>query len=88
MKTGDELLEQGDLQGAAEVFAAILQEDRENADALAGLAACYLGTGDFERARQTLSLVPPDKRTTSRIQSIRRRLIWLRKPVPPATRRS
>ncbi len=70
LKTGDELLEQGDLQGAAEVFAAILQEDRENADALAGLAACYLGTGDFERAKATLSLVPPDKRTTSRIQSI------------------
>lgn len=70
LKTGDELLEQGDLQGAAEVFAAILQEDRENADALAGLAACYLGTRDFERAKATLSLVPPDKRSASRIQSI------------------
>lgn len=70
LKTGDELLEQGDLQGAAEVFAAILQEDRENAEALAGLAACYLATGDLERARQTLSLVPPDKRGLARIQSI------------------
>jgi putative thioredoxin len=70
LKTGDDLLEQGDLQGAAEVFAAILQEDRNNADALAGLAACYLGTSDFERAKTTLSLVPPDKRTSSRIQSI------------------
>jgi putative thioredoxin len=70
LKTGDELLEQGDLQGAAEVFAAILQEDRENAEALAGLAACYLETGDLERARQTLSLVPPDKRGLPRIQSI------------------
>jgi putative thioredoxin len=70
LKTGDELLEQGDLQGAAETFAAILEEDRENADALAGLAACYLGTGDFERARQTIALVPPEKRNVVRIQSI------------------
>ena len=70
LKTGDELLEQGDLQGAAETFAAILEEDRENADALAGLAACYLGTGDFERARQTIALVPPDKSNTARVQSI------------------
>lgn len=70
LATGDELLEQGDLQGAAEVFAAILQEDRENADALAGLAACYLGTGDLERARQTVALVPPAKRGTARVQGI------------------
>lgn len=70
LKTGDELLEQGDLQGAAETFAAILEEDRENADALAGLAACYLGTGDLERANATVSLVPPDKRGAPRIQSI------------------
>ncbi|MEQ1653772.1 MAG: thioredoxin [Hyphomicrobium sp.] len=70
LATGDELLEQGDLQGAAEVFAAILQEDRENADALAGLAACYLGTGDLERARQTVALVPPAKRGTACVQGI------------------
>ena len=37
--------------GAAEIYAAILQEDRENAEALAGLAQCYLKSGDLERAR-------------------------------------
>jgi putative thioredoxin len=70
LKTADELLEQGDLQGAAEVYAAVLQEDRENAEALAGLASCYLATGDMERTRQTIALVPPDKRTSARVQSI------------------
>ncbi|HPG88014.1 MAG TPA: thioredoxin [Hyphomicrobium sp.] len=70
LKTGDDLLEQGDLQGAAEVFAAVLQEDRENATALAGLAGCYLATGDLDRASQTIALVPPDKRNLPRIQSI------------------
>lgn len=70
IKTGEELLDQGDLQGAAEVFAAVLQEDRENPAALAGLAGCYLATGDHERASSTLALVPPDKRGLPRIQSI------------------
>jgi putative thioredoxin len=70
LATGDELLENGDLQGAAEVYAAVLQEDRENAPALAGLAGCYLASGDTERARQTLALVPPGKRDLPRIQSI------------------
>lgn len=61
VKTGEELLEQGDLQSAAEVFISVLQEDRENVEALAGLAQCYLKTGDLARARQTLALVPPAK---------------------------
>lgn len=70
LQTGDELLESGDLQGAAEVFAAVLQEDRESVPAIAGLAGCYLASGDLERARQTLELVPPDKRSLPRVQSI------------------
>jgi putative thioredoxin len=70
LKTADELLEQRDLLGAAEVYAAILQEDRSNAEALAGLAACYLGSGDFERARQTITLVPPEKAQSARVLSI------------------
>lgn len=70
LKTGEELLEQGDLQGAAEVFAAVLQEDRENADALSGLAQCYAASGDMDRAKQMIALVPPDKRNHARVQSI------------------
>jgi putative thioredoxin len=53
--------DQGDLQTAAEVYAAVLQQDGQNAAALAGLASCYMKTGDVERAEQTLALVPPDK---------------------------
>jgi putative thioredoxin len=70
LATGEELLEQGDLQGAAEVFAAVLQEDRENAQGLAGLAQCYLKSGDMGRARQTIALVPPDKRSLPVVQSV------------------
>ena len=56
------MLEEGDLQGAAEIFATVLQEDRTNAEALAGLASCYLKSGDLDRAEQTIALVPPDKK--------------------------
>ena len=70
LKAGEDLLEQGDLQGAAEVFATVLQEDRSNGEALAGLASCYLKSGDLARARQTLALVPPDKQGLAAVRSI------------------
>ncbi|HEX6609933.1 MAG TPA: tetratricopeptide repeat protein, partial [Hyphomicrobiaceae bacterium] len=67
----NKVLEAGDAQAAAEIFAAILQEDRENVAALAGLAKCYLANGDIERAEQTLALAPPDKREAQPIAAIR-----------------
>lgn len=74
LASADALLEEGDLQGAAEIYAAILGEDRENAAALAGLAQCYLKSGDAERARQTISLVPPDKRGLPAVESVQAQL--------------
>jgi putative thioredoxin len=71
LAAADQALEAGDLQGAAEIYAAILQEDRENPAALAGLARCYLQNGDVARAEQTLSLVPPDKRELGPVASVR-----------------
>jgi putative thioredoxin len=70
LKAGEELLEQDDLQGAAEIFASVLEEDRTNAEALAGLASCYMKSGDVTRAKQTLALVPPDKRELPVVKSI------------------
>ena len=70
LTTAEELRDAGDLQGAAEIYAAILQEDRENAAALAGLAHCYMKSGDQERARQTLALIPPDKRNLPAVENL------------------
>jgi putative thioredoxin len=50
----------GDLGTAAQAYARILQEDPQNPIALAGLAKCYLATGDIERAKQALAMVPPE----------------------------
>ena len=57
----EKIFDAGDIKTAAEIYAAVLQEDRENLPALAGLAKCYLKTGDVERAEQTLAVAPPDK---------------------------
>ncbi len=59
----------GDMSGAAAQFAAILKSDPENADAIAGLAKCYIQTGDVGRAEQTLALVPPAKQTSEGYRS-------------------
>lgn len=68
---GDQLLDAGDLQGAAEAFAAVLQKDQASGDALAGLAQCYLKSGDVDRAKQTLALVNPDNRGLPRVLSVK-----------------
>ena len=53
-------MEAGDIGAAAQVYAGVLQEEATNVTALAGLAQCYIATGDIERAEQTLELVAPD----------------------------
>lgn len=65
-----QMLEADDLQGAAQMFAAILQEDAQHPAALAGLSQCYLKSGDIERARQTIGLVPPDKQSEPAVASV------------------
>jgi putative thioredoxin len=79
IKSAEDLLEQGDLQGAAEIFATVLQEDRSNVEALAGLASCYLRSGDVGRAKQTLALVPPDKREVAAVRSVEAALLLAEK---------
>ena len=54
-------LAQKDYQTAAQIFASILQADREHAGAIAGLARCQIAAGDLENAAATLALVPPAK---------------------------
>jgi putative thioredoxin len=70
LEAAEAALEARDLQRAAEIYATILQEDRQNVNALAGLAKCYLQSGDIARAEQTIALVPPDKRHASAVTSV------------------
>jgi putative thioredoxin len=55
-----ESLEAGDLGGAAQAYAQVLQAEPENPKALGGLARLYLQNGDPERAREVLAMAPPE----------------------------
>jgi len=79
MAAAEAAIEGGDLQAAAEIYAAVLQEDQLNPSALAGLAKCYLKSGDTERAEQTIGLVPPDKRSNAAVEAVRAALALSRK---------
>ncbi|MDB5441796.1 MAG: thioredoxin, partial [Phenylobacterium sp.] len=57
-----ESLEAGDLGGAAQAYAQVLQADPENLKALGGLAKLYLQGGDPERAREVLAMAPEGAR--------------------------
>jgi putative thioredoxin len=52
----------GDMGGAAQAFAQVLQANPENVKALSGLARVYLSSGDVEQARQLLSMAPADSK--------------------------
>jgi len=60
----------GDLGTAAQAYARILGEEPQNPDALGGIARCYLASGDIDRARQTLQLVPPEHQNHEAIAAV------------------
>lgn len=82
----EQALEEGDAQTAAEIFAAVLQEHKQNATALAGLARCYLLTGDVVRAEQMIGLVPPDEQNIAAVERVRAALELARKAGPDDNR--
>jgi len=79
LEAAEAALAAGDLNTAAQMFGEVLQQDRENAQSLAGLAKCYIKTGDLARAEQTLALVPPAKADSAPVTSARAALELARK---------
>jgi len=73
-------LEQGSLNEAATLFAELLKSDAENVSAMAGLAKCYIKSGDLQRAEQMLSLVPPAKQNDAAVTSAKAMPDLARKP--------
>jgi len=79
VEAAEAALASGDLNTAAQLFGEVLQQDRENVQSLAGLAKCYIKTGDLARAEQTLALVPPAKADAAPVASARAALELARK---------
>jgi putative thioredoxin len=78
---GRTALEQQDYQTAAQIFAQVLQVDREHAGAIAGLARCQVAVGDLDNAQATLALVPPAKASDPDVLSARAALELALNPV-------
>ena len=64
-------LEQGDLAGASELYAAVLGQEPDNVAAIAGLAKIQLDAGEIENARQVLAMVPEAKANDAALAGVR-----------------
>ncbi|MEL6235215.1 MAG: thioredoxin [Pseudomonadota bacterium] len=74
LEAAEEMLAEGAVADAAQTFAAILGEDRENMRAIAGLARSQLAAGDREKAEQILAMVPEDKAENPYIKAVQAEL--------------
>ncbi|WP_305987965.1 thioredoxin [Roseibium sp. MMSF_3544] len=63
LEQAEELLAAKDFAQAAQLYGAVMQMEPENVAAIAGLAQCYIGADELERAKQALELVPEEKRS-------------------------
>lgn len=66
--------ETGDLQTAAEIFDALLQEQPDNLDAIAGLADLLFEAGDTPGAEEVLARAPEDKQDAAAIAAVKTRI--------------
>src|SRR5260221_6322135 len=62
MNVAEQALLDGDVQGATDVYAQLIEEDETNIGAVAGLARAYLAEGDIAQAKAVLDKVPEAKR--------------------------
>jgi putative thioredoxin len=60
LDAADEMLEQGAAADAAQIFAAVMEEDDKNARAYAGMVSCYLALGEVEQAEAVLNGAPAE----------------------------
>ena len=64
-------MESGDLGGAAQDFASVVELDPGHPAALAGLARVWLKSGDHEKADQILQQVPADRAGDPAVEAVR-----------------
>jgi putative thioredoxin len=78
---GREAMAEKNFAEAGQIFAQVLQADRENIGALAGLARCQLELKEFDKVKATLALVPPSKASDPEILSVKASLELALNPV-------
>ncbi|MDE2182041.1 MAG: thioredoxin [Alphaproteobacteria bacterium] len=70
LAAADKMFEAGNIGEAAQAFAHVLQDEPGHPKAAAGLARCYLRSGDLERAKTTLQLVRPDDANDEAVRAV------------------
>jgi putative thioredoxin len=65
------LLDQGDVQNAAQIYQQVLGEDPENVPAIAGLLRCQIKAGDVTGAQELLAELPPEIQAKPEIVSVK-----------------
>jgi len=83
LERANEALAKHDLPGAAQLYGQILQDEPGHPKAVAGLARCYLESGDLDRARKALGLVRPDGAADEAIRAIQAELSLKEKAASP-----
>lgn len=74
LEAAAQLRAEGDLQGAVQIYAAVLKEDADNLDAIAGLAETLFDAGDADNAREVLARAPAGQEEAPQLAGIRARL--------------
>ena len=74
LAAADEAFAAGDVTNAAQAYAHVLQDEPGHPKAVAGLARCYLKSGDVERAKTTLQLVRPDAASDEAVVAVQAEL--------------
>jgi putative thioredoxin len=70
----DALLAGDDVQGAAQLYGAVLQAEPENAKAAAGMMQCLIALGDTDRASQMLASLPEDLAKDPAVQAVAKKI--------------
>ena len=79
IEAAEQMLEEGAAADAAETFAAILQEESENAAAYGGLVRSYLAMKDLEQAEAILNGAPAEIAASAEVEAARAALALARK---------
>lgn len=70
VEAADEMFEAGEIDDAAQTYAAILEEDDKLASAYAGLAKCHLAKGDVDEAEAVINGAPAEIATDVAIEGV------------------
>ncbi|TFF25625.1 thioredoxin [Jiella endophytica] len=74
LEEANTLLASGDVGNAAQLFGAVLQHEPGHAGASAGLAECYLASGDAERAKAVIDQLAADKAEDPAVAAVKAKL--------------